>query len=302
MKNNCKTLKVLILIFFILAFLFTGCLEEKKDDSKVNDLPLMNDSGLNESQANGNLNTNQTLEVWPKKVNGGYLNIVENNWEIKKDEYPPIIGWFSRYMFFPDGILVFSKDYSSGEFVELNLSLDNPHYFILSPRTRRFNIALKHDTQEFSGWNLKLEFNETNDSVIVYQTYMLLIQNESEVKEIIASYREKPISAIHISGSYRPEGLDTGSDYSRSKEAPLILQQDVDNVFNSLLSYNFTNERFDKNLGDQIRGPWHLEEETEEKKYVEFGDGSSFDIYMYSIHGILTGTITMPEGTFVLSK
>ncbi len=301
MKNSRKMLKVLFLIFLMLAFLFSGCLEEKRNEAVENNITIVNNDVLNKTIKNASLTSNQTGDVWPKKVKGGYLDIVRHDYEIEKGEHA-IIGWLSDYNFFSNGYLIFNKEYRGDEIEKIQISFDTHHYFILSPRTRRFNIALKHDTQEFPGWNLKLEFNETNDSVIVHETYRFLTQNESEVKEIIASYREKPISAIHISGSYRPEGLDTGSDYSRSKEAPLILQQDVDNVFNSLLSYNFTNERFDKNLGDQIRGPWHLEEETEEKKYVEFEDGSSFDIYMYSIHGILTGIITVPEGTFVFSK
>lgn len=229
------------------------------------------------------------------------LEIIEHDWKIEKGKHS-IIGWKSRYKFYTNGILVFSKDYSGDNFERINVSFDSTYYFILSPTTKSFNIALKHSTEEFPGWNLKLEFTETEDSITIHETYHQLIQDDVEIKQIISSYKDKSIEKINVLGYRRDAGRDTGHDYSIILDGDQITLNDVDQLFNYLLSLDYTNQNYDDTMYAKTGLGLSLEEEIRETKDVVFEDGSTFEINIDSYSGLETGIIIMPEGTFMFSK
>lgn len=258
-----------VCLFFIL--LFSGCINDEKND-----------------------------DVQDDEIKGGTLEIEKFDLDFKKERNELWENRGNYYLKFNGSESEIHLFFSNKE---INASYDKTYYIIFSDRPKGYSLLKRYSHEEFSGWNLKIEFTETDEKIILHETYRILNQDEVEIKEIISSYREKPIKEINISGYKIPEGQfeRRPNFYSSHMEGNQITQKNVDHLFDYLLSRNYTNEKYEKTTYSKSSIGLGLEEEIKEEKYIEFMDGSTFEIHIDSYSGLETGTITMPEGTFMFS-
>lgn len=277
MGRNNKNFLSVILFFSLIGFLLSGCTEEKDKE-------------------------------YPKKVPGGYLDRVDeysimskniNNLSRKRTFINPnynfILDTSKKYF-------VFSKG-EKGDILRFYLTFNNSYFFILSPRGIFGSQMLKNSTKEFPGWNTRVSFDESEDNVIVYVTFLIFTQNDTEIKEIISDYKKKPIKRIKIDGYQIPPGPEREPGfYSSEVEGDEVTQEIAEHLFNYLLSLSYSNENYERVIYSKNTLGRAYEEETIETKYVEFEDGSTFEVHIDSYSDLETGTITMQEGTFVFAR